>query len=227
VSIKVTDYRLTDLLAAFQSPAPTPGGGSAAALAGAVGASLLAMVAGLPKPRAATAENLARLAADGAACVALSERLTALIDRDTEAYRLVVAGFRMPKGTDDEKAVRGARVQEALRMATETPLDVMRACADAIGRAAPVAAFANPHAASDVQVGLELLGAGLRGARLNVEVNLESLKDGQFVTAMRDEAARLTLAAEAGIEAAHRAAAEPTDPASRIPAGESPSGEVT
>jgi len=218
--MKVTDYPLTDLLAAFRSPAPTPGGGSAAALAGAIGASLLAMVAGLPKPRAATTEDLARLAADGAACVALGERLTALIDRDTEAYRLVVAGFRMPKGSDDEKAVRGERVQEALRMATETPLDVMRACADAISRAAAIAAFGNPHAASDVQVGLELLGAGLRGARLNVEVNLESITDGQFVAAMRDEATRLTLAGEGGIQAADRAAAEPPDPASRIPAGE-------
>jgi formiminotetrahydrofolate cyclodeaminase len=207
--MKFADYRVTDLLAAFQSAAPTPGGGSAAALAGAVGASLLAMVAGLPKPRAATAEDIARLETAGASCVALSARLTALIDRDSEAYRLVVAGFRLPKGTDEEKAVRGTRIQEALRMATETPLDVMRACAEAIGHAAAVAAFGNPHAASDVQVGLELLGAALRGAKLNVDVNLESIKDLAFSGAASEEAARLTAAAEAGIAAACRVAAGP------------------
>jgi len=199
--MKFAHYQLTDLLAAFQSSAPTPGGGSAAALAGAVGASLLAMVAGLPKPRAATAEDLARLAAAGAGCVALSERLMALIDRDSEAYQLVVAGFRLPKGNDEEKAARGTRIQEALRMATDTPLDVMRACRDAIGHGAAVAAFGNRHASSDVQVGLELLGAGLRGARLNVEVNLGSIKDAGFVAAASDEAARVTASAEAGLAA--------------------------
>jgi formiminotetrahydrofolate cyclodeaminase len=207
--MKFGDYRVTDLLAAFQSAAPTPGGGSASALAGAVGASLLAMVAGLPKPRAATAEDLGRLAAAGAACVALAERLAALIDRDSEAYQLVVAGFRLPKGTDEEKAVRGTRIQEALRMATDTPLDVMRACVEAIGHAAPVAAFGNPHAASDVRVGLELLGAGLRGAGLNVDVNLESIKDVGFSAAASEEAARLATAADAGIAVARRMAVEP------------------
>ena len=123
-----------------------------------------------------TPEELAQLAAAGAACVALGERLAALIDRDSEAYRLVVAGFRLPKGTDEEKAVRAARIQEGLRLATETPLDVMRASVEAIGHAAPVASLGNRHASSDVQVGLELLGAAVRGAKLNVDVNLESIK---------------------------------------------------
>ena len=189
--MKFAHYQLTDLLAAFQSPEPTPGGGSASALAGAVGTSLLAMVAGLPKPRAAEAEDVARLAAAGARCVALSERLTVLIDRDSEAYELVVAGFQLPKGTAEEKAARGTRIQEALRMATETPLDVMRACSEAIGHAAVIAAFGNRHASSDVQVGLELLGAGLRGARLNVDANLGNIKDGAFAAAASEEAASL------------------------------------
>jgi methenyltetrahydrofolate cyclohydrolase len=200
--MKLTDHRLSEFLAAVRSPEPTPGGGSAAALAGAVGASLLAMVAGLPRPRAVEAEDVARLAAAGVRCVALSERLTALVDRDSEAYELVVAGFRLPKGTDEEKAVRGTRIQEALRVATETPLEVMRACSEAIGHSAIVAAFGNRNASSDVQVGLELLGAGLRAARLNVDVNLGSIKDGAFAAAASEEAARLTAAAEAGIAAA-------------------------
>jgi formiminotetrahydrofolate cyclodeaminase len=200
--MSLTDFRFTDLLAAFRSPEPTPGGGSASALAGAIGASLLAMVAGLPKPRAAAADDLARLAAAGARAAALADRLAGLVDSDSEAYDLVVAAFRLPKATPEEQAVRRRRIQEALRRATDTPLDVMRACGEAIEHAAVVAAFGNRNASSDVQVGLELLGAGLRGAKLNVDVNVASLEDGRFAAAANEEAARLRSEAEAGIAAA-------------------------
>jgi methenyltetrahydrofolate cyclohydrolase len=205
--MKLTDHRLSEFLAAVRSPEPTPGGGSAAALAGAIGAALLAMVAGLTKPRAATPEDVARLAAAGAGCGTLSERLTALIDRDSEAYRLVVAGFRLPKGSDEEKAARAARIQEGLRTATETPLDVMRVSVEAVGHAAPVAALGNRHASSDVQVGLELLGAAVRGAKLNVDVNLASITDAVFAANAAEEAVRLASAAESGITAVREALA--------------------
>jgi formiminotetrahydrofolate cyclodeaminase len=198
----LTDHRFRDLLAAFRSPEPAPGGGSASALAGAVGASLLAMVAALPKPRAAGAAEAGRLATARERCVALSDDLAALVDRDSEAYLQVVAAFRLPKATDQEKAVRGSRIQEALRIATEVPLDVMRGCAAAIEQAAVVAAFGNRNASSDLEVGLELLGAGLRGARLNVDVNLASLTDASFVAAAGKEAGRLTSTGEKAITAA-------------------------
>ncbi len=200
--MKLIDHRFTDLLAAFRSPEPAPGGGSAAALAGAVGASLLAMVAGLPKPRAAATEEVGRLSVAGARCVALSEGLAALVDRDSDAYRQVVAAFRLPKATDQEQVERTLRIQEGLRLATEVPLEVMRACAAAIDQAAEVAALGNRNASTDVQVGLELLAAGLRGARLNVDVNLGSITDGRFTAASSEEAARLTSAAEEGLTAA-------------------------
>jgi formiminotetrahydrofolate cyclodeaminase len=200
--MKLTDRSVADLLAGFRSSEPTPGGGSAAALAGAVGASLLAMVAGLPKPRAATEEDLERLGAAGRRCAELSESLAALVDRDSEAYDTVVHAFKLPKSTDAEKATRSLRIQQAMQAATDTPLDVMRACSDAIEQAAVVAAFGNPNASSDVGVGLELLGAGLRGARLNVEINLGSLKDAELVTRARNESARLAMEAETGIAAA-------------------------
>jgi methenyltetrahydrofolate cyclohydrolase len=200
--MKLTDHRFTDLLTAFRSPEPAPGGGSAAALAGAVGASLLAMVAGLPKPRAATSEEVARLSVAGVRCVALSEGLAALVDRDSEAYLEVVAAFRLPKGTDEDKTDRTLRIQEGLRMATDVPLEVMRACAAAIDQAAVVAAFGNRNASTDVRVALELLGAGLRGARLNVDVNLGSVTDARFAAAASEEAARLTSSAEDGLTTA-------------------------
>jgi formiminotetrahydrofolate cyclodeaminase len=185
-----------DLLNAFRSPEPTPGGGSASALAGAVGASLLSMVATLGKSRAGTDEEVRRLRAAGERCAALSDRLAGLIDADSAAYDDVVGAFKLPKQTDDELSARRIRVQEALRGATEVPLEVMRACAAALEQGTIVARFGNLNARSDVQVGFELLAAALRGAKLNVDINLESLKDVAYVSAVRDEAERLADTAE-------------------------------
>ena len=200
--MKLTDQPVRDLLAAFRSAEPTPGGGSASALAGGVGAALLAMVASLKRPRASTAEDLERLAAAGRRCTQLSEDLTALVDRDSEAYNAVVAAYRLPKGTEDEGRRRSERIQEATLGAAIAPLDVMRRCAAAIEQSAVVAGFGNRNASSDVQVALELLTAGLRGARLNVEINLGSLEDARRVGEMRDEIQRLTQEAETGAAAA-------------------------
>jgi len=132
----------------------------------------------------------------------LADSLAALMDRDSHAYDLVVAAFRLPKGTENESTARGVRIQEALHAATEAPLDVMRACAEAIGLAAVVAAFGNRNAVSDVQVGLELLRAGLRGAKLNVDVNLASIKDETFSAAIRREVEHLAVEGERGTSAA-------------------------
>lgn len=185
--MKFTEKSVNELLAAFRSGDPTPGGGSAAALAAAVGASLFAMVAGLPKSKATTAEDTARLKAAGDRCTALAGELAALVDKDAESYDLVMAAFKMPKGTDQEKAARSAAIQDGLRAATAAPLAVMRGCAAAVEQGVVVATLGNPSAASDGQVGFELLGAALRGARLNVNTNLESVKDPEYVAGIRRE----------------------------------------
>jgi methenyltetrahydrofolate cyclohydrolase len=196
------EQRFVDLLRLFRSPNPTPGGGSASALSGAVGASLLAMVAGLPKSRAQSPDEEKRLVASQAACASLSDRLAALMDRDSEAYEAVVAAFRLPKSSDDEKRARSSRIQDALRLATEAPLDVMHACVDGIRAAEDVAALGNANASSDVQVGLELLMAGLRGAHVNVAINLGSIKDPSYVDAATQAAHQLTAEAERARKAA-------------------------
>jgi methenyltetrahydrofolate cyclohydrolase len=198
----LTDLTVLGLLAAFRSPQPTPGGGSAAALAGAVGASLLAMVGGLPESHATTEEDIERLAAAQTHCARISDRLAVLVDRDSEAYDMVVSAYALPKSTDDEKRARTAEIQLALRAATDAPLEVMRACADAIEQGIVIAELGNRNAASDVQVGLELLLAAQRGARLNVEVNLGMLKDTAYVAVVGEEIARLTAAAERDVAAA-------------------------
>lgn len=200
--MRLTDRSARDLLQAFRSAEPTPGGGSASALAAAIGASLLAMVAALPKSRAETEEDVERLAAAGARSGDTADRLSDFVDGDSDAYELVVAAYRLPKGSDGEKAVRSGRIQDALRKATDTPLDVMRACAEAIEQGEVIAQFGNRNASSDVLVGMELLGAGLRGARLNVEINLGSIKDDAYTTRVREDVARLSQEAERGVAAA-------------------------
>jgi methenyltetrahydrofolate cyclohydrolase len=182
---------LAAVLEAFRSPAPTPGGGSAAALAGAIGAALLAMVAALPKPKAATEEELRRLQEVGARCTVLSTQLEALVDRDSEAYEQVVAAYKLPKATDEEKTTRATHIQQALAAAIEAPLDVMRAAAQALAAGPVLVALGNPNASSDVQVGLELLRAARRGAQLNIEINLSSVKDAAYAARVSGEVARL------------------------------------
>ncbi|HYT65177.1 MAG TPA: cyclodeaminase/cyclohydrolase family protein [Vicinamibacterales bacterium] len=203
--MKLTDRTVTSLLDAFRSREPTPGGGSAAALAGAMGASLLAMVAGLPKSRAATAEDAARLKAAGERCTALASELSSLIDRDSDAYGLVMAAYKRPKATEDEKAARSAAIQDGMRGAIAAPLSVMRACTAAAEQGVVIAEFGNASAASDGQVGLELLGAALRGAKLNVEVNLASVKDAEYAAAIRREVEEFERAIAHETAAARRA----------------------
>jgi formiminotetrahydrofolate cyclodeaminase len=202
--MKFIDKMVTELLADFRAPEPTPGGGSASALAGALGASLLAMVAGLPKSKATTAEDVARLKAAGDRCTELSLDLAGLVDRDSEAYMQVMNAYKKPKATDEEKVARSAAIQEGFRAAIATPLEVMRACAAAGEQGVVVATLGNPSAFSDVQVGLELLGAALRGAKLNVEINLDSIKDAEYADKARGEAVELERALEHETSAAKR-----------------------
>jgi formiminotetrahydrofolate cyclodeaminase len=198
----LTSKTVTELLREFRSTAPTPGGGSAAARAGAVGASLLAMVAGLPKPRADTDADLRRRRDAGERCTALATELEALVDRDSEAYELVVSAYRLPKGTVDEMAARAGGIPHALKAAIAAPLEVMRACGAGLACGPVLQAHGNVNASSDVQVGLELLRAGLRGARLNVEINLGGVKDQTYAAAVAGEVARLSESGAAGAPSA-------------------------
>jgi formiminotetrahydrofolate cyclodeaminase len=182
---------VTDLLDAFASSAPTPGGGSAAALAGAMGASLLAMVAGMPKTKNGTPEERAALDAAAAELERLRHQLARLVDEDTKAYDLVTAAFKLPKGTDEEKAARSKAIQNAMKAATEAPLETMRACAAVLRHAQTVREPGNPNASSDAAVGTALARAGLFGGHKNVEINLGSLKDEAYRSAVAEECASL------------------------------------
>ena len=213
----LTTRSVTDLLDAFSAPDPTPGGGSAAALSGALGASLLAMVAGLPKTRTNSPEERSTLDAARRRLLALRTQLTDLVDRDAAAYDLVVAAYKQPKTTDSEKIARKAAIAAALRAATDVPLETMRVCAEVLGLGKTVAEHGNLAAASDIGVGLHLAMTGLSGARLNVETNLSTSSDDSYAAGLRDTLLLLVVGAGADFQAASRAAGlvrpSPADPA--------------
>jgi formiminotetrahydrofolate cyclodeaminase len=188
----LADKPVRDLLAAFASPDPTPGGGSASALAAAVGASLLRMVAGLPKTRAGSDDDRAALAAAAAGLTGVQQQLTEAIDEDAAAYGAVVAAYKQPRSTEPERVARTAAIARALRRATDVPLGVMHLSALGLTHAAVVAAHGHRAAASDVGVAVALLRAGLHGARLNVDINLGGLSDAAYRDAAGAEAQRLT-----------------------------------
>jgi len=187
-----SEFALIDLLDAFASNEPVPGGGSAAALAGALGASLLVMVASLPKSRTGAPEEATDLAEAAARLRPLRDRLVELIDADSNAYRSVMAALKLPKTSAQEQARRNETLQSALREATDVPLDVMRSGQQALAGGLIVARNAYRVAASDVAMGIELLGAGVRGAALSIDGNLTSIIDANYVERVRRERGQLS-----------------------------------
>lgn len=168
---------------------PTPGGGAAAALAGATGAALIAMVGRLTlgKPGFEDLEERMR-ALVGRADEARTDFL-ALADRDAEAFEQVMSSFRMPKESDVEKASRAQAIQVGLEHAAGAPLEIARRAVDLMELAEDATALGNPNAASDGMTAAGLLVAAVIGARANVEINAASLKDESRREALIEEVA--------------------------------------
>jgi formiminotetrahydrofolate cyclodeaminase len=178
-----------DLLDRFASTDPTPGGGSAAALAGATAAALVLMVTGMPRTRTGAPEERARLdAAQGWAREAGS-RLRHLVDEDSRSYDAVVAAYKLPKGSDSEKAARKEAVGRAMALATDVPLQTAEACLVVLKAAQEAAEHGNPNALSDARTAGALAFAGLLGAAENVRINAPSLGDAAAPALEKVEAA--------------------------------------
>jgi len=188
----------TEVLA---SSSPAPGGGSVAALCGALSAGLAAMVARLTRGKkyAAVEGEMAVLCKDADA---LRERLEKKVDEDTEAFNRVMAAFKMPKSDDGEMAMRGAAIEEATKGATLVPFSVMELGLEALRFCERVAEEGNANSASDAGVGILLGLVCVRGAYYNVRINLASLSDEAFREEWRAKAERVL--AEA-VEAQDRA----------------------
>ncbi|MGH2345919.1 MAG: cyclodeaminase/cyclohydrolase family protein [Chloroflexota bacterium] len=169
-------------LKALGSDAPTPGGGSAAALMVATGAALVEMVCGLTQgnEKFRDVESLMTHTRDKAAALRVSAE--ALNRDDSVAYDAVIAAYRLPKNTSEEKEARAAAIQNALRGATEVPLRCVVAGVEVLDLAATIAGSVNPRAISDVGAGALAARAGTHAASLNVRANLLAIKDSAYVT---------------------------------------------
>jgi formiminotetrahydrofolate cyclodeaminase len=170
--VSLLDLPAREVLDRFASPDPPPGGGSAAALAGALGAALVGMVCAMPKTRSGAPAERERLGEVAPRARAAAERLRGLVDEDAAAYDAVVASYRLPKASDEEKARRKQAIARALLHATEVPRQTARACLEVMALAAEAAAHGNPNALSDARAGGALAWAGLLGAVENVRINL-------------------------------------------------------
>ncbi len=170
---------------------PVPGGGSVAALNGAIASALAAMVANLTigKKGYEAHEELMRYISE----VAMRQKDTfvADIDRDSEAYDGVFACFKMPKATDEEKAARSAAIQDATKYAALVPMQVARNAYELMPIIADVARLGNRNAVTDACVAMMSARSAVLGALMNVRINLGSLKDKEFVAKLQTEADEL------------------------------------
>lgn len=178
--MKLADMQVTQFCDVLASDAPAPGGGSTAALEGALGAALTAMVCGLTtvgKSREKYAEYQEFVLASQKKALDLKARFMDVMDRDTEAFNVVSAAFGMPKATDEEKAARSAAIQKGLEGCTRTPFEMMELAAETLELTAELLGKTNDSAASDLGVSALSMRAAIQGAWLNVLINIGSLKN--------------------------------------------------
>jgi glutamate formiminotransferase/formiminotetrahydrofolate cyclodeaminase len=163
--------------AAVASPVPAPGGGSVAALVGALGAALAQMVAGLTVGRKKYAAVDAEMRELGLTAARLGHELHALVERDAKAYEAVTIAYKLPKDTDEQTRLRALAIDGALVGAAQVPLETARACTAVAALAAVAAERGNTNAASDAGVAALLAEAACRGAVYNVKINVSSMTD--------------------------------------------------
>ncbi len=176
----IKDKSLQVFLDELASSAPTPGGGSGAAVMGAMGAALVSMVCNLTVGKKGYEEVEDDLKDVLKQAEALRDRLTDMIRADVEVFDRLMASYGMPKETDDEKATRSEEIQASLKEATDVPLNCARACAEAIELCRTAAEKGNLNVISDAGVAVVAADAAMKSAALNVYINVGSIKDKAF-----------------------------------------------
>lgn len=169
------------------SSSPAPGGGSVAAVSGALGVALTAMVCNLTIGKKKYAEVEEEMKGILASAEAQRAQFTELIDKDADAFKKVMEAFGLPKETEEQKALRSAAITAATKEAALVPLEVMKHCIDGLALAQQVAANGNRNSVSDAGVSALMLHAACEAAALNVMINLNGLSDAEFVGWKTDE----------------------------------------
>ncbi|WP_108682688.1 methenyltetrahydrofolate cyclohydrolase [Methyloceanibacter sp. wino2] len=200
---EIKDTAIEPFLDQLASSAATPGGGSAAAILGGMGAALVSMVCNLTigkKKYVEVEEDMKEILAKAED---LRHRMTAMIQDDVRAFDTVMAAYGMPKETDDEKAARGGAIQDALKMATDVPIRCCRLAREVIDLALMASEKGNVNVISDAGVGVLSAYAALRSAALNVYINAKMISDTSFVESKLSELEGLLAGAEATTEKAY------------------------
>jgi len=183
--VKLTDKPVTDFLDDLASNLPAPGGGSVAALCGALGAALVSMVCNLTLGKKGYEGVQADIEALCARSEALRHEMVDLLEADVAAYTAYSQTAKMPRDTDEQKAVRAAAMQDALKNAAMPPLHIAEAAVKIMDLCIPAAEKGNRWAVSDAGVAVLMAEAALRAAALNVLINLGTIKDQDFVAEKR------------------------------------------
>ncbi|KKM12791.1 hypothetical protein SY88_01565 [Clostridiales bacterium PH28_bin88] len=176
----LTDLTVNGFIEELASDSPAPGGGSVSALAGSLGAALVSMVANLTVGKESFKENEAEMRDVLEKAAELKERLSQMVDEDTAAFNRVMAAYKLPKSSEEEKTKRSEAIQEALKRAALLPLEVARHCLAVMELSKTAVTLGNPNALSDAGVSMLMAYAGLQGAVFNVEINLGGIKDPGF-----------------------------------------------
>ncbi len=183
---------LRDFANELSIDSPAPGGGSVAALAGALGSALTSMVANLTFGKKEYQDNWEEMKEVAVKAQRLKDELLRLIDRDSDAFNKLMDAFRLPKKTDEQIAEKDRVVEEATKEACLVPLDVMKNSLDVLKLARIVAERGNENAASDAGVASLMAKSAVEAAGLNVKINLPGIKDTEFITRMKTEVINLT-----------------------------------
>ncbi len=182
---------INQFLDVLASSSPTPGGGAIAALVGSLAAGLISMVSNLTLGKqkyAAVQEEVKQLLSQSEQ---LRAQLLQLVDADAEAFNQIMEGYKLPKASEDEKRVRADRIQQATIEASRVPLEIARKCVEVVDLAGTAARITNVQAIGDVAMAAYLAEGALRGAVINIDINLRGVNDAQAVNALNGQAQAL------------------------------------
>lgn len=183
----IKDLKIEDFLNVLDSKEPVPGGGSAAALVGAIGMSLGNMVGNLTIGKKAYARDEAEIKDIMEKADKIERDLVALIDKDAEAFKPLARAYSLPANTEEEKISKDEIMESSLKIAAESPLELMRVCSQAIDLFQVLANKGSKLALSDAGVGVLFCKAALKGAALNVFINTKLMKNREFAENMNSE----------------------------------------
>lgn len=189
--MKISEKSCVEFVEVLASKAAVPGGGGAAALVGSVGMALGSMVCNLTIGKKKYAEYEESVKEILAKAGKLEEQLLSMIDKDAECFLPLSKAYGLPKETEEEKKIKEETMEKALKVACEVPLNIVRVCYDAIKLHKDLVDKGSRLAISDVGVGVQCLRAAILGGQLNVVININSIKDQEYVNKVKTEVDKL------------------------------------